>query len=142
MNCNIEDIIFFIEAETYVKGIKPQDDLYEEHGICGDDLYDLLIAFGERYQVDLKTCHLAFHTHYEGMAFASLFLVKAPGGGELIPITPETLLDSAHEGKWTIKYPEEALKEYLSKKRDNSVLKLTLLLILVVLIAFIVTTAN
>lgn len=138
----IADIISFIEKETYSKGITPDDDLYKKHGIVGDDLYDLLVAFSEKYQVDMRGCHLEYHTHAEGQMFTRLFPVKAPGGSELIPITPQTLLDSAHEGKWTIKYPEEALKKYLSKKKDNSVLKLTLLLILVVLIAFIVTIAN
>lgn len=116
----------------------PDDDLDQQHGIYGDDWADLIIAYAEKFGVDVSTCHAGYHTRPEGLSINGLINYK-PRKDNYIPITPRQLLAFAHSGKWEIEYPEiHPLLQYdHERSKKISRLNYVLLAILLAILFFI-----
>lgn len=98
----------FVHAESLLPVDFPGDeDLTVAAGVVGDDLADLVLAFGRRFSVDLRSFRWYHHTGPEGCN--PLWLLYRPWWARKthIPIRLADLVESAKDGVWSVKYPDE-----------------------------------
>jgi acyl carrier protein len=121
---SIEDeVIAFVAKTTGVPAgrITPQTTLFGDLGVDGLDGYDLLVAFKERFSVDLQECRIDRHFGPEScfvpwaVLYWLLLLWRActekgstsESRARMVPITVQNLVDSAKAGVWTVQYDEK-----------------------------------
>jgi len=87
-----------VSAETRV---------WEDLKLYGDDVSELVNAFGKQFNVDLSGYRWYHHTGPEGCN--PLWLVRKPWWERKtkIPIAVSDLVESTRLGKWSIRYPED-----------------------------------
>jgi len=86
------------------------DDLFKKLSLAGDDCDDFLVAFGERFNVDMAELRWYFHYEEEGMLTPAAFFFKPPYlRVKRIPITIKLLQEAILSRKWPIQYPEHVL---------------------------------
>lgn len=132
-----QQIITFIENQTYCENIQPQDDLYRKHGIYGDDWDDLLIAYTKEFNVDMQNYIWHYHNRPEGGTGIWDMLFPYPPKEKYIPITATLLTDFANKGYWDITYPAGAHEQETNRTEPNNTLNYILLAILTILLVFI-----
>jgi len=81
-------------------------DLVEAARIYGDDVCEFVEDFGRRFNVDVTGFRWEHHTGPEGCN--PLWLLFPPRWTRLpnLPIRTIDLIDSARDGRWSIRYPE------------------------------------
>lgn len=103
----LKDIYHFIEKETGVKAnhLKPESDLFDEYGVFGDDLFELVDSYSKIYGVNIESFLWYFHSPEE--AFSPFGLLFPPPNKRVsrIPITPELLTEYANTKNWGLVYP-------------------------------------
>ena len=99
--------------QEYSKGsvsLLSDDDLFKKLSLAGDDCDDFLVAFGERFNVDMTELLWYFHYEEEGMLTPAAFFFKPPYlRVKRIPITMKLLQAAILSRKWPIQYPEHVL---------------------------------
>lgn len=104
----IEDLV---RRHSSCDTLPPADaDLFAAVGIDGDDAFDLMRDFAERFQVDLKDYRWYRHHGTEGFPLFSRFL-RPPWPGTLLPITVSQLERAATLHRWPAAYPEPAVPD-------------------------------
>ncbi|MDR3353120.1 MAG: DUF1493 family protein [Zoogloeaceae bacterium] len=107
----VDEIIEFVREQTGVKVIEAHRDIEDDLGCTGDDFFELIEDFADRYSVDISTFLGYFHADEEGFNPGRLLFPSPYDRVEKIPVTPALLADFANKGKWDILYPEHTLPE-------------------------------
>jgi len=106
MSANVsEQVRRFISDfwRTPLERLEPQTKLEEDLGITGDDAWELLQKFGERFDIDLAS--LEFYKHFgpEGWGCNPLWLLCPPPGMSdyrKYPVTVDHLVRVAEIKRW------------------------------------------
>lgn len=128
------EITGFLKEQAGVDEVSENDDITDDLCIIGDDFFDLVKAFGKRFNVDISTCRWYFHTAEEG-SFNSIggsFFRPPNERVKHIPVTPLLLLEFANSGKWNIEYPEHTIP----KKRYDLIINKWILIIALAFILY------
>jgi hypothetical protein len=106
-----DQINTFIEEQTGIFAIKQNDDLLDDHGICGDDFHELMDAYAKRFHVDMTAYLWYFHADEEGAGTSagSAFFKPPYERVTRIPVTPALLRVMANKGRWELPYPPHRL---------------------------------
>ena len=107
----LDDIYHFISDTSGVNRnkLRPNSDL-RDLGIEGDDFFEMMLEFEQKYLVDMSGYRWYFHHNEEGSPSLGRLLFKPPNSRvKRISITPEMLLESANAQHWNIQYPEHNL---------------------------------
>lgn len=132
----IDDIIDFIVPLAGLSNLGPDDDLFKQHGIYGDDWTALLVKFKERFNIDMELYIWHYHNREEG-GLGLFDPVPYLPEEKYIPITPRILLTVANAGYWNIKYPEGAHEQEKNRPKTNNVALYIMIVVLILLILFI-----
>lgn len=100
------DVLEFVARYTGcpIGRIDP-DYILRSTGSDGDDAFELIEAFSEKFAVDLEGYDWVFHHNDEG-ALSSASLVRGPHGRVTrIPLTTHVLVEAARTGRWPVTYP-------------------------------------
>jgi hypothetical protein len=125
-----QEIIEFIKEKSGVDELKPDDDIFQDHGICGDDFSELLGEFQRKYNVDMTGYLWYFHSDEEGNNIGGIFFDPPYKRVTRIPITPGMLTDFANRGRWDIIYPLHKIP----KRRWDLIINFTLIIIFVIVV--------
>ena len=108
--------------------------VFEKLGIDGDDAFEFMEKYSEAFSVNLDDYRWYFHNGEEGWGLGAI-LFKPPYRRVChIPITIETLANSASLGKWTTNYPEHELPKHRYDVLFNQLFVLFLLLLVFALL--------
>ena len=102
----------------------PDANLFELWGIDGDDGFDFIEKFSERFSVDVSNYRWYFHHAEEGWNFGGIFFAPPNGRVSQIPITLEILDEAISKGRWPINYPDHILPKARWDLRINLLLSL------------------
>lgn len=127
----IEEIIDFIKITFNEKVVNPETDIVKDLKYYGDDLDSFLLAFSDKYNVNMDKYLWYFHSKEDGINLGAIFFKPPNKRVDRIPITPNTLLSIANLGFWDLDYPKITLPK---RRYDMIVHNLFLLLILFVFI--------
>lgn len=118
-----DEVISLVAEQTGSRfcDLGPQTTLFGDIGVDGDDGVELLMAFMERFKVDMASCQVRRHFGPEGFvpwvflywALIAWRSVTEKGStpesrARLVPIAIQDLIDSAKTGKWVISYDQTA----------------------------------
>jgi hypothetical protein len=84
-------------------------DVFVELGIEGDDAFEFIEAFADRFSVDMSGYRWYFHHAEEGMNTGSLFFRSPDQRVERIAITPTILAEAIRTKRWPLQYPVHQL---------------------------------
>ena len=90
--------------------LRIDDDIYEK-GVIGDDFFELMEVYSDKYKVDMSDFLWYFHNTEEGQNFGSLFFKTPFQRIKRIPVTAKMLLLFANNGKWRMDYPSHFISE-------------------------------
>jgi hypothetical protein len=111
MKCTLENILTMLKNKSGVKDIVPDEDIFGDVGLIGDDFHEMMEEYAKKYSVDMSTYLWYFHANEEGSGGLGQMLFAPPYRQvKRIPITPLMLVDFANQGKWNINYPETKVK--------------------------------
>ena len=117
------------------------DDLLRASGFDGDDAFEFIEAFSERFSVNMDGYIWEFHHYDEGGLLIPSWPFRHPNSKvQKIPISVDLLLASAQSGVWSAEYPSG----YVSPKRYdilNLIALPALAVLAVLLITFLVSTS-
>lgn len=132
-----EQILSFIEERLGIrKPIPLTSDLFNDHGVYGDDLWDFIEAYAEKFEVSTSNFLWYFHSREEGSFSIGRLFFKPPNERvEHIPITPEMLVEFAEKGVWDLKYPEHSIPP---KRLDLTINTIIGGIVILVLILFLI----
>lgn len=105
-----EQIIDFICEQA--GGSEPShknEDVFGSLGIDGDDAFEFIESFGEKFLVNLDGYRWYFHHGEEGWGLGGVFFPPPNTRVDNIPITVDMLLESAKAGRWKLNYPPHVL---------------------------------
>jgi len=109
----IDEIINFLRTATCTdKEILPETTLHNDFGVCGDDMWELLEEYSQKFNVDLSGFLWYFHSAEEGVNFGGLFFKPPDERVPHIPITVMMLCEYANSGKWSLLYPPHQIPEH------------------------------
>lgn len=110
---SIEEIFSFLIEQQRMESskLKLDSDLYLDLGIDGDDFFELMEVFSEKFSVDLSNYLWYFHHGEEGWNFGALFFPPPNAQVPHIPVTPQSLCEAANKHSWPVVYPEHKLRE-------------------------------
>ena len=96
-----------VHAGVPLSAVSPQTRVWEDLKLYGDDVAELIAAFGKRFNVDVSGYRWYHHTGPEGCS--PLWLLRKPWWARKtqIPIAVRDLVESARRGRWSIRYPED-----------------------------------
>ena len=122
-----EEINNFIKEKAGIYELKPNDDLFNDQGVCGDDFHELIDEYAKTFKVDMAGYLWYFHTDEEGSwnSIGGAFFKPPNARVTHIPVTPALLLDKANKGIWDIHYPFHELP----KKRWDVIINQVLLVV-------------
>jgi acyl carrier protein len=84
--------------------LTPDDSLFDDLGVDGDDFFELEQAFARRFAVDMSDYRWHFHHNSEGwLTSPGVLFFQRPY--DRIAVTPRLLVESANAGKWLVEYP-------------------------------------
>ena len=109
---NQEQIDKLIKEKSGLDKFNPNDDLFFDLRISGDDFHELMEEFATTFKVDMSNYLWYFHTNEEGQNIGGVFFKPPYNRVNHIPVTPAMLLDFANAGHWQIQYPEHQLPKY------------------------------
>ncbi|MGC9943235.1 MAG: DUF1493 family protein [Verrucomicrobiota bacterium] len=96
-------------------------DVVDDAKIYGDDVFQLVEGFGERFHVDVTSFRWYHHTGPECVSIVtnirSLFSKPWWARKTYVPIRLSDLVESAKRGAWVIQYPE---REFEASHEDSS----------------------
>lgn len=107
---SITEIYEFISeaAGVEIYRLNENTDIFEDLGVDGDDFFELMEDFAEKYGVDLSDYLWYFHHGTEGFSFVGAMFRVYP---QRIAVTPRILLECANTKKWPIQYPKHTPSE-------------------------------
>jgi acyl carrier protein len=110
-----DSVMQFLAEFTGVKRdrLSPTATLFGDLGVDGADGFELLRAFGERFDVDLSGCRAERHFGSEGLPIyapivwlwwlsTGAFRKQPEERAGLIPIRISDLIAAAREGRWSL----------------------------------------
>ena len=128
-----KDIIDFVRSETgYHEDMTDNTTLQDDIGIWGDDVFELLENYAERFSVDMSSFLWYFHTREEGRNLGGLFFKEPNERVEQIPITVAMLCDFANTGIWSVVYPDHHIPKRRIDLLISSIIFLTVVIVWVV----------
>jgi acyl carrier protein len=84
----------------------PDDSLFDDLGVDGDDFFELEQIFARRFAVDMSDYRWYFHHNSEGwLTSPAILFFQRPKNR--IAVTPRLLLECANAGKWLVEYPSD-----------------------------------
>lgn len=108
-----KDLIALITDKVGVNATEllPDADIEHDLGCTGDDFFELMDDYAERFKVDMSGFLWYFHTHDETMATLNLMPGNPPSKQvERIPVTLDLLVEKALLGRWDLNYPPHELQ--------------------------------
>lgn len=136
------DVAAFVEqygavasCEDY-SAVSNEFDVFERLGIDGDDAFEFIDRFGDRFGTDMSAYRWYFHHGEEGINIAGLLFPPPYRRVSRIPVTFDTLVLAAESGVWPIQYPPHNLPPV---RRD---LQVNLGCVIVALVVLVVSLAN
>ena len=105
----VKDIIQFIGEEFNLERIGEDTDLYYDLDIGGDDFFEMIADFSERFKVDVSKYLWYFHSDEQSINIGGLFFRPPNRRVKRIPVTPKLLTQFANSGGWGMVYPEHTL---------------------------------
>lgn len=132
MKYTLEDIINFLKDQSLEDEISPETNVCDEIGMIGDDFDEMMMAYAEKFSVDMTGYLWYFHSEEEGSWTSISLFPRANEQVKRIPVTSTMLTDFANSGKWNVVYPEHktTLTEY------NSYFTLLIFIVLIGLIVY------
>lgn len=109
MKHTLDDIIHFLKDQSYEDNITPQTNICDDIGMAGDDFHEMMMAYAEKFSVDMTGYLWYFHSEEEGSWTSINLFPRANQQVKRIPLTPEMLTDFANTGKWNVVYPEHKI---------------------------------
>jgi hypothetical protein len=130
----LKDIYLFLEQELGInaKALKPDSDLFEDFGVFGDDLFELVEVFAENYSVKVDDFLWYFHSPEEASSLFGIIFPPPNKRVSRIPITPDMLVQYANKKYWGLKYPTH---EIPNRRWDILLSQLLLITLLIALVA-------
>lgn len=107
-------------------------DVFGELGIEGDDAFEFIEAFADRFSVDMSGYLWYFHHAEEGMNTGSLFFRSPDQRVERIAITPTILAEAIRTKRWPLQYPVHHLPGHRLDIRLNQLMLLAPLVLLAI----------
>lgn len=123
-----QEIIEFIKEKSGIDELNSNDDLFRDHGICGDDFGELMTSYQDKYCVDMSGYIWYFHSDEEGYNIGGLSFDPPYKRVARIPITPKMLTDFANKGRWDIEYPSHRIP----KRRWDILINVSLIIVFIV----------
>ena len=107
-----DEVIACVANELGIREpITGEMELQKDLGVDGDDMYDALEAYSERFGVNMETILWYFHTCGEGWSIGRVFFKPPRERVVTIPITVHMLHECALKGRWDIEYPPHSVPE-------------------------------
>ena len=106
-----QELLDFITHYTGLD-LSMEDDIHIK-GLVGDDFFDLMEVYSQKYKVDMSNFLWYFHNMEEGHNIGSLFFKTPNQRVKRIPVTAKMLLGFINTNKWDIDYP----LHFMPKKR-------------------------
>ncbi len=119
---SLTEIQFFLEEQIGVYPSNPTADIFLDLGVVGDDFSEMMLAYAEKYQVNMENYLWYFHHDEEGQNLGGLFFKPPHQRVERIPITPELLARCTQTKKWEMDYPEHDIPGQRLDLRINQVI--------------------
>ncbi|WP_337177273.1 DUF1493 family protein [Paludisphaera sp.] len=82
-------------------------DVVDDARIYGDDVWELVDDFAEKFEVRVDGFRWYHHTGPEGCNPLWLFIKPWWARKAHVPIRLMDLVESAHRGEWTVRYPTD-----------------------------------
>ncbi|WP_299262767.1 DUF1493 family protein [uncultured Psychrosphaera sp.] len=133
----LKDIYLFLEEALGIdpKTIKPGSDLFEDFGVFGDDLFELIEVFSENYSVNVDDFLWYFHSPEEASSLFRMIFLPPNKRVSRIPITPDMLVQYANQKCWGLEYPAH---EIPNRRWDILLSQLLLITLLIALLIALV----
>jgi len=96
---------FLWDQCRWKKPLADDDDVFQRLGIDGEDGWEFMDEFSERFQVDISAYRWYFHHGSEGFDLLALFVKRPEHWVEPIAITPRDLIKAIEDRRWPITYP-------------------------------------
>ena len=107
---SFDEVAEFVREQRGHAHVTPATRLVEDTGADGDDMFELMQRYSERFGVDLITYRWYFHHGEEGSwSLGGLFFEPPYKRVPHIPITVGMLHEFAEQKRWSIQYPEHRL---------------------------------
>ena len=84
--------------------LNPQD-IFGSLGLDGDDAFEFMTEYSDKFNVNLDDYRWFFHNGEEGFGPGALFFKPPHARVQTIPISVSLLTESAATGKWMLTYP-------------------------------------
>jgi acyl carrier protein len=103
----LKDIYLFIEQALGIDAniLKPDSDLFEDFGVFGDDLFELIDEFSEKYDVNIDNFLWYFHSPEEASSLFGIIFSPPNKRVSRIAITPDILVQYDNQKCWRLEYP-------------------------------------
>jgi hypothetical protein len=103
---SFDDIVQLVREQTCFRGpLTASTTLQRDLGVYGIDMDYLLVAYADRFGVDMSAYRWYFHTGEEGLNIGALFFRPPNAVVSEIAITLEMLHEFANNGVWAVSYP-------------------------------------
>jgi len=107
---NRSELDAFFQAFWNEDRCLPDDaNVFGQLGIEGDDAFEFIEAFANRFAVDMSGYRWYFHHAEEGVNTGSLFFRSPDQRVERIAITPDILCEAIRTKHWPLQYPTHRL---------------------------------
>lgn len=118
------------------ENLQADSDLHVDAGVDVDDFDDMIIAFAEKFSVDMSGYLWYFHTGEEGtISIGSIFFPTPDSQVKRIPITSRMLCKIANQGKWNIIYPEHKIPKRRYDVIVNRIFTIATILLFLVMVS-------
>ncbi|WP_139920374.1 DUF1493 family protein [Hymenobacter sp. DG01] len=104
VRCFLSEEIGANEAE-----ITGSADLVNDLGVWGDDFFELMEKFSQKFQVNITSFRWYFHSGEEGFNTGGIIFRPPNERVEHIPVTLEMLAEAAEKQRWIVEYPPHRL---------------------------------
>jgi hypothetical protein len=107
-------------------------DVFGKLGIEGDDAFEFIEAFADRFSVDMSDYRWYFHHAEEGVNTGSLFFPSPDQRVKRIAITPAILEEAIRSKRWPLHYPPHHLPQRRWDFRLNQLMLLASLVLVAI----------
>ncbi len=132
---SLNEFVANLKSDLGLKNLEHEYDIFEKHGVVGDDFHELMELLSKKYKIDMAEYLWYFHSDEEGLNFGGLFFKPPYERVNRIPVTPKVLYEAAKAKRWLIEYPEHSLPE---KRTDLLIGKLVFFGLVIVIIGIVV----
>ena len=120
---SFDEIAAFVREQTGFDRVTPTARPVEDIGADGDDMFELMERYSERFGVDLSPYRWYFHHGEEGSwSLGGLFFDPPYKRVPHMPITVGMLHQFAEQKRWGIQYPQHQLPKRRIDMLINQVL--------------------